>query len=87
MNTSMQREGIKNSQKKTTIAGTTVGHAAGVRLVRKGIDVVRIVVKGIGVGRIHSIKSMASAGVKVVSITDFTPLPEIGPRPRKVRRI
>ncbi|CAI5451871.1 unnamed protein product [Caenorhabditis angaria] len=85
--TSCRMEGFKNARKKTTIAGQTTGVAAGQRLVRRGIRTVRVQVKGIGPGRMTSIKGLTVAGVRVVSITDHTPLAELGPRPRKIRRI
>ncbi|KHN80892.1 28S ribosomal protein S11, mitochondrial [Toxocara canis] len=85
--TSCRLEGFKNARKKTTIAGQTTGVAAGQRLVRRGIRTVRVVVKGLGPGRMTCVKGMTVAGVQVVSITDNTPLPELGPRPRKIRRV
>ncbi|CAD5224356.1 unnamed protein product [Bursaphelenchus okinawaensis] len=85
--TSCRLEGFKNARKKTTIAGQTTGVAAGQRLLRRGINAVRVLVKGIGPGRMASVKGIASTGVNVVSITDRTLLPEVGPRPRKIRRI
>lgn len=87
MYTSCRNEGFKNARKKTTIAGQTTGVAAGQRLLRRGINTVRIIVKGIGPGRASSVQGLATAGVKVISITDRTPLIELGPRPRKMRRV
>uniref|UniRef100_F1L8D3 28S ribosomal protein S11 n=1 Tax=Ascaris suum TaxID=6253 RepID=F1L8D3_ASCSU len=85
--TSCRLEGFKNARKKTTIAGQTTGVAAGQRLVRRGIRTVRVQVKGLGPGRMTCVKGLTVAGVQVVSITDNTPLPELGPRPRKIRRV
>ncbi|GMR56675.1 hypothetical protein PMAYCL1PPCAC_26870, partial [Pristionchus mayeri] len=85
--TSCRLEGFKNARKKTTIAGQTTGVAAGQRLMRRGIRTVKVQVRGLGPGRMTSVKGLAVAGINVVSITDHTPLPELGPRPRKIRRI
>ncbi|KAK0413410.1 hypothetical protein QR680_006787 [Steinernema hermaphroditum] len=85
--TSCRLEGFKNARKKTNIAGQTTGVAAGQRLVRRGIRTVRVVVKGVGPGRMTCVKGLTVAGVDVVSITDHTPLKELGPRPRKIRRV
>ncbi|KAK0413408.1 hypothetical protein QR680_006785 [Steinernema hermaphroditum] len=85
--TSCRLEGFKNARKKTNIAGQTTGVAAGQRLVRRGIRTVRVVVKGVGPGRMTCVKGLTVAGVEVVSITDHTPLKELGPRPRKIRRV
>jgi ribosomal protein S11 len=48
---------------------------------------VRVVVKGLGFGRVGSVTGLATMGVNVVSITDHTRLKELGPRPKKVRRL
>ncbi|KJH49305.1 ribosomal protein S11 [Dictyocaulus viviparus] len=85
--TSCRLEGFKHARKKTTIAGQTTGVAAGQRLLRRGIRTVRVQVKGLGPGRMTCVKGLAVAGVNVVSITDHTPLKELGPRPRKIRRV
>uniref|UniRef100_A0AC34GF36 Ribosomal protein S11 n=2 Tax=Panagrolaimus sp. ES5 TaxID=591445 RepID=A0AC34GF36_9BILA len=87
MYTSCRLEGFKNARKKTSIAGQTTGIAAGQRLLRRGINTIRVCVKGIGPGRMTAVQGLASAGVNVVSITDRTPLCELGPRPRKIRRV
>uniref|UniRef100_A0A914WGP3 Ribosomal protein S11 n=1 Tax=Plectus sambesii TaxID=2011161 RepID=A0A914WGP3_9BILA len=85
--TSCKKEGFKNARKKTTIAGQTVGVAAGMRMLRRGIKTVRVKVGGLGPGRLSSVKGLTVAGVNVVSITDFTLLPELGPRPKAKRSI
>ncbi|KAI3422424.1 hypothetical protein GPALN_012935 [Globodera pallida] len=85
--TSARKEGFKHTKKKSPLAGQTTGTAAGQKLLRRGISTVRVVVKGIGPGRISSVKGLAAAGVEVVSISDTTRLPELGPRPKKIRRI
>ncbi|MFH4974107.1 hypothetical protein AB6A40_000816 [Gnathostoma spinigerum] len=85
--TSCRMEGFKNARKKTTIAGQTTGVAAGQRLLRRGIRTVRVIVRGLGPGRMTSVKGMAAAGVQIVSVSDYTPIGELGPRPRKIRRV
>ncbi|VDP08260.1 unnamed protein product [Soboliphyme baturini] len=69
--TSCSVEGFKNS----------------VKAMRRGIKTVRIMVKGLGPGRMSAIKGMATGGLNIVSITDNTILPELGPRPRKERKV
>uniref|UniRef100_A0A8R1Y2Y8 Ribosomal protein S11 n=1 Tax=Onchocerca volvulus TaxID=6282 RepID=A0A8R1Y2Y8_ONCVO len=85
--TSCRLEGFKNARKKTNIAGQTTGVAAGQRLIRRGIRTVRVLIRGLGPGRMTSIQGMATAGVKIVSITEHSALPELGPRPKKIPRI
>ncbi|KAI1719257.1 ribosomal protein s11 domain-containing protein [Ditylenchus destructor] len=85
--TSARMEGFKNARKKTNLAGQAAGQGCGLKLLRRRVNTVRVVIKGIGAGRITSVKGLTSAGVNVVSITDRTPLPDRGPRGRKQRRI
>ncbi|VDN53902.1 unnamed protein product [Dracunculus medinensis] len=87
MYTSCRLEGFINARKKTSIAGTTTGYGAGQKLLRRGVRTVRVRVRGLGPGRMTSVKGLTMAGIEVVSITDFTCLPELGPRPRKARRL
>jgi len=48
---------------------------------------VSVIVKGPGYGRISAIKSLKTAGLSVVSISDVTPIPHNGCRPKKIRRV
>lgn len=80
-------EGFKNCKKGTNVAGQAVGVTVGYRAVKAGIPAVRVVVSGLGPGRMSSVKGLIMSGLTVVSITDFTPLPELGPRPRKARKL
>ncbi|GMR30696.1 hypothetical protein PMAYCL1PPCAC_00891, partial [Pristionchus mayeri] len=61
------------------------GVAAGQRLVRRGIRTVKVQVRGLGPGRMTSVKGRAVAGVNAVSITDHALLPELGPDPGRSR--
>ncbi|XP_038602996.1 28S ribosomal protein S11, mitochondrial-like isoform X2 [Tachyglossus aculeatus] len=51
----------------------------------KGVTHVRVVVKGLGPGHLSAIKGLTMGGLQVVSITDNTPVPHNGCRPRKAR--
>ncbi|AWP01966.1 putative 28S ribosomal protein S11 mitochondrial-like [Scophthalmus maximus] len=84
--TSCGTEGFKNSRKSTPIAAQTAGMAAAKKAVEKGVAFVRVMVKGLGPGRLASIKGLTMGGLEVVSITDNTPVPHNGCRPRKARR-
>ncbi|KAG8001347.1 28S ribosomal protein S11 [Nibea albiflora] len=84
--TSCGTEGFKNIKKSTPVAAQTAGISAAVKATAKGVTFVRIVIKGLGPGRVSAIKGLTMGGLEVVSITDNTPVPHNGCRPRKVRR-
>ncbi|XP_034416272.1 28S ribosomal protein S11, mitochondrial [Cyclopterus lumpus] len=84
--TSCGTEGFKNIKKSTPIAAQTAGISAAAKAKAKGVTFVRVVVKGIGPGRLTAIKGLTMGGLEVVSITDNTPVPHNGCRPRKARR-
>ena len=52
-----------------------------------GMTTVSVKVKGPGAGRESAIRALSSAGLQVTSISDVTPLPHNGCRPKKQRRV
>ncbi|XP_034072455.1 28S ribosomal protein S11, mitochondrial [Gymnodraco acuticeps] len=84
--TSCGTEGFKNIKKSTPVAAQTAGISAAVKASEKGVTFVRVVIKGIGPGRWSAIQGITMGGLQVVSITDETPVPHNGCRPRKARR-
>uniref|UniRef100_A0A023FRU3 Putative ribosomal protein n=1 Tax=Amblyomma cajennense TaxID=34607 RepID=A0A023FRU3_AMBCJ len=80
-------EGYRNARKGTTVAAQAAAlsfcHAAQLRDIRN----IRVVVKGLGPGRLASIRGLQMGGLNVISITDRTPAPEKCPRPRKAKRL
>ncbi|XP_069321842.1 small ribosomal subunit protein uS11m isoform X2 [Eulemur rufifrons] len=85
--TSCGTEGFRNAKKGTGIAAQTAGIAAAAKATAKGVTYVRVVVKGLGPGRLSAIKGLTMGGLQVISITDNTPIPHNGCRPRKARRL
>ncbi|KAM5291782.1 small ribosomal subunit protein uS11m [Ctenodactylus gundi] len=85
--TSCGTEGFRNAKKGTGLAAQTAGLAAAVKAKGKGVTHVRVVVKGLGPGRWSAIKGLTMGGLEVISITDNTPHPHNGCRPRKARRL
>ncbi|KAL3288794.1 hypothetical protein HHI36_003228 [Cryptolaemus montrouzieri] len=80
-------EGFKNARKGTNIAAQATAITIGTKAFNKGIKTVRVRVKGIGPGRMSSIKGLQMSGLQIVSITDNTPVSWNPPRPRKQRRL
>ncbi|XP_069812774.1 small ribosomal subunit protein uS11m [Dendropsophus ebraccatus] len=85
--TSCGTEGFRNAKKSSSVAAQTAGISAATKAVDKGVLHVRVVVKGMGPGRPHAIKGLTMGGLDVISITDNTPVPHNGCRPRKARRL
>ncbi|XP_006867184.1 PREDICTED: 28S ribosomal protein S11, mitochondrial [Chrysochloris asiatica] len=80
-------EGFRNAKKGTGVAAQTTGIAAAAKATGKGVTHIRVVVKGLGPGRLAAIKGLTMGGLEVISITDNTPIPHNGCRPRKARRL
>ncbi|XP_063781834.1 small ribosomal subunit protein uS11m isoform X2 [Pseudophryne corroboree] len=85
--TSCGTEGFRNSKKNSSVAAQTAGISAATKAANKGVSHVRVIVKGLGTGRLHAIKGLTMGGLEVISITDNTPVPHNGCRPRKARRL
>ncbi len=79
--------GYKGSKKSTPFAAQLAGDEVGKAALEMGITKVKVIVKGPGGGRDGAIRSLNSAGLKLLSIKDATPLPHNGCRPPKPRRI
>ena len=79
--------GFKGTKKSTPFAASKVADAIALNAQNRGIERVRVVVKGVGSGRDSALRSIGAKGLEVLSITDSTPIPHNGPRPPKVRRV
>ncbi|XP_046628124.1 28S ribosomal protein S11, mitochondrial [Neodiprion virginianus] len=81
------KEGFKNTRKGTNIAAQATATTFGARTLRSGIKTVRVRIRGIGPGRMSSIKGLQIGGLDIVSVTDNTHVSWTPPRPRKARRL
>lgn len=81
------RSGFKGSRKSTPYAATKSAESVAQLAYSQGMKEVAVFVKGPGLGRISSIKALKTAGLRVTSIADVTPIPHNGCRPKKKRRI
>ncbi len=79
--------GFKGAKKGTPFAASKIGELIGEKAQQIGIKEVNVIVKGVGSGRESAIRSFAAFGVEIVSITDKTPVPHNGPKPRKPRHV
>ncbi|CAG2165894.1 unnamed protein product [Oppiella nova] len=81
-------EGFKNCRKGTNVAAQATGLAMANRITKLGYKTVRLTVKGLGPGRMSSVKGLQLGGIHIVSITDTTPICEVpGQRPPAARSV
>jgi small subunit ribosomal protein S11 len=73
---------FKGSRKSTPYAAQITAEAAARKAMDNGMRSVEVFVKGPGTGREAAIRSLQAAGMQVVAITDVTPIPHNGARPR-----
>ena len=78
--------GINGSKKSTPFAAGMAAEKAGKAAADAGMKTVDVFVKGLGSGRESAIRSLATVGLEVKTITDVTPIPHNGCRPPKKRR-
>jgi len=79
--------GFKGSRKSTAFAATKAAVDAAQKAIKKyGLKEVKAILKGPGAGRNAAVKGLDSAGLKITTLTDKTPIPHNGCRPRKAPR-
>lgn len=78
--------GYKGSRKSTPFAAQLAAESAARKAMEHGMRRVDVIVRGPGTGRESAIRALAAAGLEVASITDETPVPHNGCRPRKRKR-
>ena len=79
-------QGFKGAKKSTPFAAMQAAEAAGKVAYDQGIRQLDVDVKGPVPGREGAIRSLAVAGLQVLSIVDTTPIPHNGCRPPKKPR-
>lgn len=79
--------GFKGSRKSTPYAATKATEEVAQKAAEAGLKEVSVIVKGPGMGRVPAIKALKAGGLNVISITDSTPIPHNGCRPKKKRRV
>ncbi|MDI6816050.1 MAG: 30S ribosomal protein S11 [Actinomycetota bacterium] len=79
--------GFKGSRKSTPFAAQVAAEAVAKKAQEHGMKRVDVYVKGPGAGRETAIRTLQANGLEVAGITDVTPVPHNGCRPRKRRRV
>jgi small subunit ribosomal protein S11 len=85
--TSTGSAGFKGSRKSTPYAAQMAAVQAAKMAMDLGMREADVFLKGPGPGREAAIRSLQTAGMRVRSITDVTPIPHNGCRPPKKRRV
>jgi len=78
---------FRGSRKSTAYAAQVVTQEAGRAAMAHGLKDIIVKVRGPGLGRDSAIRALQTLGLAVGSITDVTPVPHNGCRPRKRRRV
>ena len=79
--------GFRGSRKSTPFAAQVAAEAAGRVAIEYGIKNLDVRIKGPGPGRDSSVRALNALGIKILSISDVTPVPHNGCRSPKKRRI
>jgi small subunit ribosomal protein S11 len=79
--------GFKGSRKSTPFAAQLAADDAARKAQDHGVHSVSVRVTGPGAGRESALRGIQSAGLRVTSIKDVTPVPHNGCRPPKRRRV
>ena len=80
-------QGFKGSRKSTPFAAQVASEVAGRAAIDQGIKNLDVEIRGPGPGRESSVRALGALGIRIVSISDVTPVPHNGCRPQKRRRI
>src|SRR5699024_8868420 len=79
--------GFRGSRKSTPFAAQVAAERAGEGATQYGVRNLEVRIKGPGPGREAAVRSLNSAGFRVTSIVDVTPIPHNGCRPPRKRRL
>ena len=79
--------GFRGSRKSTPFAAQVAAERAGEAAKEYGLQNLDVQVKGPGPGRESAVRALNACGYKISNITDVTPIPHNGCRPRKRRRV
>ena len=79
--------GFKGTKEGTSFAASRVAQAVAMGCQKLRIREVAVYIKGVGGGRDSALKTLIAQGLDILSISDVTPIPHNGCRPKKPRRV
>lgn len=80
-------EGFSGSKKSTPFAAAQVMKVIIDKMKLFMVTQAEVIISGIGSGRESALRVLGGSGIDILSITDQTPVPHNGCRPRKTRRV
>ena len=78
---------FSGSRKSSAFAATVAAQDAAKAAMAMGMKEIKVNLKGPGAGRESAVRGLQSAGLLITDISDKTPVPQNGCRPRKRRRV
>lgn len=81
------KSGFKGPKKSTPYAAGVIVKNLSDKVKALGIKELDVYVKGVGTGREAAVRAFDTNGIKIIAITDVTPVAHGGCRPRKRRRV
>lgn len=78
--------GYSGARKSSAYAATRAAEDAAVKAQKYGVREAKVYIKGPGPGRNSAVKGLSSAGLRITLLSDITPLPHNGCRPRRLPR-
>ena len=75
--------GFTGSKKSTAFAATKAAEDAVTKAAKYGAKEAIVIVSGMGMGRQAAVKGVRSGGLKITSLSDYTPVKHGGTVPRK----
>ena len=81
------KAGFRGSKKNTPYVAQMAANTAAATAFDAGMRTAEVYVKGPGAGREAAIRALDATGIKVLKISDLTPIPHNGCRPPKHRRV
>ena len=80
-------KGFKGSRKSTPFAAQVAAAEAAKTAMEHGMRSAQVRLRGPGSGRESALRALGSAGITITAISDVTPIPHNGCRPKKRRRV
>lgn len=78
--------GFSGSKKSTAYAATRAGEDAYQKAQKYGVKEAVVYIKGAGMGRQAAVKGLRTSGLKITLLSDITPVPHNGCRPKRKPR-